>query len=50
MDLSLLAAPFPPASVHWRVQGKPYSRDGKHSAMALPYLDARDTVFIEEIV
>lgn len=39
-----LSAPFPPERIHWRVQGKPYARDGKHSAMALAYLDARDVM------
>jgi hypothetical protein len=41
VDLSL---PFDPAAIHWRVQGKPYERNGKHSAMALAYLDARDVM------
>lgn len=44
MNLSSLSAPFPRSAVHWRVQGKPYPRDGKHSAMALAYIDARDVM------
>jgi hypothetical protein len=36
-----LAAPFPPESVHWRAQTVT-ERAGKHSALALAYLDARD--------
>lgn len=44
MDLAALAAPFPRAHVHWRVQGKPFARNGKHSAMALAYIDARDVM------
>lgn len=44
IDLYRLSLPFPRASVHWRVQGKPFERDGKHSAMALAYLDARDVM------
>lgn len=39
-----LSAEFPRESVHWRVQGKPYERNGKYSAMALPYIDARDVM------
>jgi len=44
IDLYRLSLPFPRAAVHWRVQGKPFERDGKHSAMALAYLDARDVM------
>ena len=44
MDLHRLSLPFPRAAIHWRVQGKPFERDGKHSAMALAYLDARDVM------
>lgn len=44
MDLSLLAAEFPRESVHWRVQGSPFERNGKFSAMALAYIDARDVM------
>lgn len=44
IDLYRLSLPFPRAAVHWRVQGKPYERDGKFSAMALAYLDARDVM------
>lgn len=44
MNLSALSAPFPRAAVHWRAQGKPYARDGKHTAMALAYIDARDVM------
>lgn len=36
-----LAAPFPPEAVHWRAQTVS-ERNGKHSALALAYLDARD--------
>ena len=43
-DLRRLAEPFPRANVHWRVQGTPYERNGKHSAMALAYIDARDVM------
>lgn len=44
MDLHRLAAPFPKSAIHWRIQGKPYERDGKHTAMALAYIDARDVM------
>lgn len=44
MDLYRLSLPFPRSAVHWRVQGSPYERDGKFSAMALAYLDARDVM------
>lgn len=44
MNLSALSAPFPRSAVHWRVQGKPYARDNKYSAMALAYIDARDVM------
>lgn len=44
IDLSALSEPFPPEDIHWRVQGKPFERNGKHSAMALAYLDARDVM------
>lgn len=44
MNLSMLSAPFPKSAVHWRVQGKPFPRDGKHSAMALAYINARDVM------
>lgn len=44
MDLDFLSAPFPLDAVHWRVQGQPYEREGKYSAMALAYLDARDVM------
>lgn len=44
MNLSALSAPFPRSAVHWRVQGKPYARNGTHSAMALAYIDARDVM------
>lgn len=36
-----LAAPFAPEAVHWRAQTVT-ERGGKHSALALAYLDARD--------
>jgi hypothetical protein len=36
-----LAAPFAPEAVHWRAQTVT-ERDGKHKALALAYLDARD--------
>lgn len=44
MNISLLFAPFPRASVHWRVQGQPFERNGNWSAMALAYIDARDVM------
>lgn len=44
MNLSGLSSPFPNSAVHWRVQGKPYERNGNYSAMALAYLDARDVM------
>ena len=44
MNLKDLAAEFPRPAVHWRVQGTPYPRDGKHFAMALAYIDARDVM------
>lgn len=44
MDLSKLAAPFPRASVHWRIQGTPKPRDGRHYGLALAYIDARDVM------
>lgn len=43
-DPADLAAEFPRAAVHWRVQGKPYERNGKFAAMALAYIDARDVM------
>ena len=42
MDWKALAAEFPRDEVSWRVQGKPYERNGTFSAMALAYIDARD--------
>lgn len=42
--LAALSDPFPPEDIHWRVQGKPFARNGSHSAMALAYLDARDVM------
>lgn len=44
MKIELLSAPFPKQAVHWRIQGKPYERNGNFSAMALAYLDARDVM------
>lgn len=44
MDLHRLSLPFPRAAIHWRIQGKPFERNGTHSAMALAYLDARDVM------
>lgn len=44
MDLSKLHEEFPKSAVHWRVQGKPFARNGNHSAMALAYIDARDVM------
>ena len=44
MDIAALSTPFPRQDVHWRVQGKPFNRDGKFSAMALAYIDARDVM------
>lgn len=44
IDLAKLAAPFPENQIHWRVQGKPFERNGQFSAMALAYIDARDVM------
>lgn len=44
MNVGDLAKEFPKGAVHWRVQGKPYQRDGAHYAMALAYIDARDVM------
>lgn len=44
MDLQKLSDPFPHSAIHWRVQGKAFERAGKHSAMALAYIDARDVM------
>ena len=44
MNLADLSAEFPRDAVHWRVQGKPYERNGTFSAMALAYIDARDVM------
>lgn len=44
MNLADLAKPFPQSAVHWRVQGTPIERNGKWSAMALAYIDARDVM------
>lgn len=44
MNLSNLYAEFPRASVHWRIQGAPYERNGKFHGMALAYIDARDVM------
>lgn len=44
MKLADLSLEFPREDVHWRVQGTPYERNGKHSAMALAYIDARDVM------
>lgn len=43
IDFAALAAPFPPDAVHWRAQ-LVTERDGKFSALALAYLDARDVM------
>lgn len=44
MNIADLSKPFPQSAVHWRVQGKPIERNGKWSAMALAYIDARDVM------
>lgn len=44
MDLKKLSEPFPNEAVSWRVQGKPFERNGQWSAMALAYIDARDVM------
>ena len=44
MKPSDLSKEFAREAVHWRVQGKPYERNGKYSAMALAYIDARDVM------
>ena len=44
MKLKDLAAEFDHNAVSWRVQGTPIERNGKHIAMALAYIDARDVM------
>ena len=44
MNMADLSKPFPQDAVHWRVQGTPIERNGKWSAMALAYIDARDVM------
>jgi len=44
MNLTKLSAEFPKDAVHWRIQGKPYERQGQFSGMALAYIDARDVM------
>ncbi|WP_299949103.1 Rad52/Rad22 family DNA repair protein [uncultured Ruegeria sp.] len=44
MDFKKLSEEFPRESVSWRVQGTPYERNGRFSAMALAYIDARDVM------
>jgi len=44
MNIAALSAPFDRAAVHWRAQGTPTERNGKWSAMALAYIDARDVM------
>lgn len=44
MNIAALSAPFDRAAVHWRAQGTPIERNGKWSAMALAYIDARDVM------
>lgn len=39
-----LKAPFAPEKISWRIQGKPYEKDGKWSGRALAYIDARDVM------
>jgi hypothetical protein len=39
--IKALSDPFPPDVVEWRPDGKPFQRDGKTWALAVPYLDAR---------
>lgn len=41
--LAELAAEFPREAVHWRAQSV-FERDGKHKALALAYIDARDVM------
>jgi hypothetical protein len=38
-----LSAPFPPEAIHWRSQ-QVFERDGRYSALALAYIDARDVM------
>lgn len=46
-----LAAPFPQEDVNWRIQGKPFERNGEHFAMALAFIDARDVMDrLDEVV
>lgn len=44
MRIGDLSKEFAREAVHWRVQGKPYERNGTFSAMALAYIDARDVM------
>lgn len=44
MNLADLSAELPREYVHWRVQGTPFERNGRFSAMALAYIDARDVM------
>ena len=44
MDLTQLSAEIPRKDVSWRVQGTPIERQGRHIAMALAYIDARDVM------
>lgn len=39
-----LKAPFPEDQISWRIQGKPFERDGKYFGLALAYIDARDVM------
>jgi hypothetical protein len=46
-----LKAPFPKEIISWRVQGSPYEKNGKYSALALAYIDARDVMNrLDEVV
>lgn len=40
-----LAAPLPASAINWRQQGKPTSRDGKHFARFVAYIDSQ---FVQE--
>jgi hypothetical protein len=42
---SALAAPLPPMAIQWRQQGKPVTRDGRHIARFVGYIDAQ---FVQE--
>jgi hypothetical protein len=40
-----LSAPLPPSAIQWRQQGRPVSRDGRHLARFVAYIDSQ---FVQE--